>query len=258
MEQVAGYIVWAVVLFVGMIGLIEVGRRIGRRRMAKDPQGALTGFGAIEGAVFGLLGLLIAFTFYGAAARFDARRQLIIDETNAIGTAYLRLDLLPDADRSALQNVFREYVESRLDAYRKLPDVQAAKAVYAQSQELQQKIWQRAVNACRKSGNSPATIVLLPALTQMFDITTTRLMSSQIHPPLIVFILLGVLALVSALLGGYDMAQGKSRNWLHAIGFAVIMALTVYVIIDIEYPRLGLIRVDAFDQALVDLRKGMK
>ncbi len=90
-------------LFLGMLLLLEVGRRIGGRRMAKDPAGALAGIGAVEGAVFGLLGLLIAFTFSGAGTRFDTRRQLVVEETNAIGTAYLRLDLLPAALQPALR-----------------------------------------------------------------------------------------------------------------------------------------------------------
>src|SRR4051812_45493567 len=81
-------------IFASTLALLMMGRRIGIRRRAADPEGA-AGSGAIEGAVYGIMGLLLAFTFSGAAARFDMRRQLIVKETNAIGTAYLRLDLLP-------------------------------------------------------------------------------------------------------------------------------------------------------------------
>lgn len=81
----------------------------------------------MEGAVFALLGLLIAFTFSGAATRFDTRRQLIIEETSDIGTAYLRLDLLPVEAQPGLREKFREYVDARLEVYRKLPDIAAAK-----------------------------------------------------------------------------------------------------------------------------------
>jgi hypothetical protein len=82
-------------LFLGMLLLLETGRRLGVRRLASDPEGARAGTGTVEGAVFALLGLLVAFTFSGAASRFDQRRDLIVEETNDIGTAYLRLDLLP-------------------------------------------------------------------------------------------------------------------------------------------------------------------
>ena len=76
----------AVSMFLGMVLLLEVGRRIGARRLAKDPEGARVGLGALEAGVFGLLGLLIAFTFSGAASRFDARRQMVIQETNTVSS----------------------------------------------------------------------------------------------------------------------------------------------------------------------------
>src|SRR4249920_2368027 len=96
-------------LFLGMLLLQEVGRRIGVRRRAQDPEGAGIGLGTIETAVFALLGLLIAFTFSGAASRFDGRRQLVAQEANAIGTAYLRLDMLAPDARSALRQRFSQY-----------------------------------------------------------------------------------------------------------------------------------------------------
>ena len=95
MDHTVQATVFTLALFSSMLVLLEIGRRIGLRRMAQDSEGARAGVGAVEGAVFGLLGLLIAFTFSGAASRFDTRRQLIVEETNDIGTAYLRLDLLP-------------------------------------------------------------------------------------------------------------------------------------------------------------------
>jgi hypothetical protein len=83
-------------------------------------------------------------------------------------------------------------------------------------------------------------------------------MAAQLHPPMVVFAMLFGLALAGALLAGYGMAGGRARSWLHMVGFAAVLAGAVYVIIDLEYPRLGLIRVDAFDTALVELRNGMK
>jgi hypothetical protein len=186
------------------------------------------------------------------------RRQLIVEETNAIGTAYLRLDLLPAAAQPALRESFRRYVDTRLEVYRKLPDIAAAKEELAKATKLQGEIWRQAVAACRAQGCPPAaTMLLLPALNAMIDITTTRTMATQMHPPTIIFVMLFGLALASAMLAGYAMAGAKTRSWLHMLGFAVALAVSVYVILDLEFPRLGLIRVDPFDQALVDLRKSM-
>jgi hypothetical protein len=246
------------ILFLGMMLFLEVGRRIGIRQRAKDPEGAMEGLGAVDGAVFALLGLLIAFTFSGAASRFDTRRHLIIEETNDIGTAYLRLDLLPAGPRSSLQETFRQYVDARLEVYRKLPDIEAARQELARSTKLQGQIWEQAVAACREANYQPATMLLLPALNAMIDITTTRTWAAMLHPPAVIFVMLCGMALAGSLLAGYGMAGAKSRSWVHKIVFAATLAVVVYVIIDLEFPRLGAIRVDAFDQALVELRESMK
>ncbi|EGV15927.1 bestrophin-like domain [Thiocapsa marina] len=258
MSKIAMAALVALGLFVGVLILQEVGRRLGERHLARDPGGARAGTGVVEGAVFALVGLLIAFTFSGAASRFDHRRDLIVQETNAIGTAYLRLDLLPAEERSALQEDFRRYVDARLDAYRLLPDVQAAMAGLAAATALQNGIWTQVVSAGQQPDAAPDAIkLLLPALNDMIDITTTRTLAAQMHPPLGIYMMLIALALASALLAGYSMAGGRSRNWLHIIAFALVLAMTVYIIIDIEFPRLGMIRVDTFDHALVELRATM-
>ncbi|WP_295434621.1 DUF4239 domain-containing protein [uncultured Thiodictyon sp.] len=254
-------IAWLVALglFIGILILLEVGRRIGERRLRRDPDGARAGTGAVEGAIFGLVGLLIAFTFSGAASRFDDRRELIVQETNAIGTAYLRLDLLPEGARETMQERFRRYLDARIEGYRKLPDVEAARVVLTQANAMQGEIWTAVLAAAHREGASPDALkLLLPALNDMFDITTTRTNATAIHPPMIIYGMLVILTLASALMAGYGMAGSKGRPWLHIFGFAIVMALAVYIIIDIEYPRLGLIRVEGFDQALMNLRAGMK
>lgn len=246
-------------LFVGMLLFLEIGRRLGMRRMKEEPGTADEGVGAVDGAVFAVLGLLIAFTFSGATSRFDTRRQLVVEETNDIGTAYLRLDLLPAETQPALRNSFRRYLDARLEVYRNYPDMAAAKMWLGKANELQKEIWQQAVSASRASGASPAaSMLLLPALNAMIDITTTRTMTAQIHPPMVVFVMLFGLALAASLLAGYGMTGSKRRSRFHMLGFALIMAVAVYVILDMEYPRLGLIRLDAIDQALVELRDSMK
>jgi len=183
---------------------------------------------------------------------------LIVEEINDIGTAYLRLDLLPPSAQSALRESFRRYLDAWIEVYRKLPDIAAAKESLAKANELQSRIWREAVAATQAAGAPPAApILLLPALNAMIDITTTRTMATQMHPPTIVFVMFFGLALAASLLAGYGMTGSKVRSWFHMLGFALVMAIAVFVILDIEYPRLGLIRVDAFDQALIDLRESM-
>jgi hypothetical protein len=246
-------------LFAGMLAVAEIGRRIGVARYERDPGGAGRDGTAAEAAVFALLGLLIAFTFSGAASRFHDRRQLIAQESNAIGTAYLRLDLLPAEAQSEVRELFRRYVEVRATVYRAAPDEAETLSRLAAGESLQEEIWRTAVKASQQPGAAAhAAMLLLPALNDMIDITTTRAAATATHPPLEIFLLLGALSLVGALLVGQGASQAKDRPWFYPVMFAAILSTTVFVIIDVEYPRLGLIRVDAADQILLDLRKGMQ
>jgi hypothetical protein len=241
-----------------MLAFAEFGRRVGVAKLARDPDGLPKGAGAVEAAVFALLGLLLAFEFSGAASRFEARRHLITAETNAIGTAYLRIDMLAADAQPEMKELFRRYLDSRLDTHRNPADRAATQAGIARDAALQGEIWARAVAEVRRpDAPTQAAMLLLPALNEMIDITTTRLMATRNHPPLIIFLLLVGISLVSALLVGYDASVNKGRNWLHKFVFAVILSLTTYVIVDLEFPRVGLIRIDSADQALVELRESM-
>jgi len=256
MEPPIPPVLFSLVLFLGMLISLEVGRRLGIKRRAKEAEGERGNLGTIEGAVFALFGLLMAFTFSGAASRFNEKRLLIAEEANAIETAYLRLDLVPEA-KPKLQDLFREYLESRLKTYRILPDMKAARLEMANSKRVQEEIWAESVAATRLPGAHPAAAwVLLPALNNMIDITTTRTMALQLHPPRIIYGLLFSLGLICALLAGYRMA-GTYRSWLHIMGFAVLTVVIIYVMLDVEYPRAGLIRLETADQVLVDVQHAM-
>lgn len=245
-------------LFFGMLLFLEAGRRIGARRAASEGDGGAAGISALEGSLFALLGLIIAFTYSGALARFDTRRQLDVEEVNDIGTAYLRLDLLPAEAQPPLRHLFRQYVEGRLEVYRKLPDIEAATGELTRLTKLQGAIWSQALAASRKADTAATTMLLLPALNAMFDILNTQAMAARLHPPAIVFAMFYVLAFASALLAGYDMAYAKDRHWIHLLCYVTSIALAFFVVLDLEYPRLGFIRIDAFNQALADLLASMK
>ena len=233
---------------------MEIGYRIGRWHQKVGRGSTKDWVGIIDAPILALLGLLIGFTFFGAAERFDKRRDLIVEETNHIGTAYLRLDLLRPEDRDTLRTMFKQYLDSRIHTYALLPDVKAAMAEYDRSQELQSRIWTESIAAAQKTGTAYASIQLVPALNAMIDITTTRVAVTQFHPPRIVFVMLGALSLIAAMLAGYQMSTAARRSWFHVALFVITFTLAVYVILDLEYPRLGLIRVDAADALLKDLR----
>ena len=251
--------VFALVLFIGMLVLLEIGRRFGVRRRPKESEGERGGLGTVEGAVFALFGLMVAFTFSGAATRFNEKRMLVAEEVNCIETAYLRLHLLPHQAQPALQELFRRYLDSRLETYRRLPDMAAAEIEMAESKKIQEEIWTEAVAATRLADSHPSSgLLLLPALNNMIDISTTRTMALQLHPPRIVYALLLGLGFICSLLAGFRMSSGQHRSWLHILGFTVLTVIIVYVMLDVEYPRAGLIRLESADQLLVSLREHIK
>jgi hypothetical protein len=238
-----------------MLLLLETGRRIGKHSMVVDPAGSHQGLGPVEAAVFGLMGLIIALSFSGAALRFDNRRTLIIDEANAIGTAYLRVDLLPDSVQPLVRRYFRDYLDTRIELYRNISNQNKSAELEEKTAALQMKIWKASVNASRQPDNISTSMLLLPALNSMFDIYTTRTTIRQIHQPNIIFIVMIIMAWVCSIIAGFGMSIRKSRSWIHLLGFILVMLITIIVIIDLEYPRVGFIRIDALDVLLLDLRK---
>jgi hypothetical protein len=245
-------------LFGAMLVSFELGRRLGRGRRAKHPNEPLEGVGIIDGAILGLLGLSLAFTFSAASERLVLRRAQIVEEANAIGTAYLRIDVLPESDQPAIRDLFRRYLDARLEVFEKIPDIAASNAALAKSAALRREIWSRCVVATRNATHPGASILVLPALNQMFDITTTRTMAARTHAPTIVIVLLISLSLLGATLSGYAMSIQARRSPFHIIVFALAISATVYVVLDLEFPRVGLITLKSTDQAMVQLRDLMK
>jgi len=254
--NVGANIAFFVALFACLVISLEVGRRSGRKAFGSE-RAHPSGLGTVEAVTFGLLGLLLAFTFSGAATRLDTRRGQIVDEANAIGTAWLRIDVLPTDAQPKLRDAFRRYTDSRIAVYQTFSKsgLDAAQAEYARSTILQQEIWTQAVAACRDV--PPATIVFLPAVNSMFDIAATRLAATQMHPPGIVYVVLALISLVCGFLVGYEMGATEIASRSHMILLALVLSFTFYVILDFEYPRLGFIRIDNFDTLLVQVRASM-
>lgn len=255
MNNEVSAILFVLVLCVGMVACFYFGSHLGARESKKT--GGKVGLGAIEGAIFALLGLLIAFTFSGAASRFENRRHLIVEEANDIGTAYLRIDLLPAEAQPAIRELFRQYVDARLSVYRNVKDPKVARSELARSQQLQTEIWTQSVTAAKQSDTPSSTMLLLPALNSMFDITSVRMAATEDHPPIEVFAMLGLIALASSAMAGYQLVGTQRPSTRHIIGYVVILSISIYVILDLEFPRLGIIRVDRFDHYLVDVRNTM-
>jgi len=248
----------AAAFFVSSLFLLNYGRELGLRYL-KQETGNMAGLTTVEGAVFALIGLLLAFTISGALQRFDDRRQLVIQEANAASSAHDRLALFEGDVGRNLQDKLKQYVQARIDLYRMPHDYSLFKRTEFFSDEQQDKIltlknklWNAAVEACPQSNFRPACAQTLPALANLFEVARLRLGAAEKHPPQVVYVMLFGLGLGGSLLAGFGMAAARSRSWIHMLIFAATLTVTLYTLTDMEYPRLGLIRIENFDHFLAD------
>jgi hypothetical protein len=255
MEPVTSALVVSIVIFAGTLFSLEAGFRWGRHETGRNTL-AHEGIGAVEASAFGLLGLLLAFSFAGATSRLESKRELIVAEANAIGTAYRRLDLLPRDTQPSIRQQFQRLIDARISAYHRRFDPASADRDLEVVTEAQDRIWSLAVAATAAS--TDVARLVLPPINEMIDVGAARAVALQAHlPTLIVGLLVGG-AIASGLLAGYGMAKRRDRSWFHGLAYAALLALTVYTVLDLDHPRFGLINIDAAYQPLVDLRDAIK
>jgi hypothetical protein len=255
----------ALAMFFGSMALMELGRRIGSRRLAEEGTSAMTGLSAVEGAVFALMGLLLAFSLSGALQRFDERRTLVMHEANAISTAYDRLEILDEPARIELRSKLKQYLTERLRLYT-LPvgfsivdntsnyDVQELRKIA----DIRNGVWDGAVTACGKMPTTAPCTLILPALNEAFETARERSGANERHPPRIIPVMLFALGLGGSLLAGFGMGASRTRSVVHMATFAAALAVTLYIITDIEFPRQGLITVTYFDKFLEQVLDSMR
>jgi hypothetical protein len=247
------------IVLLGLLSLSVVcGRMYGRNQIKKHADKQLEVVIVAEGAVFTLLALLVAFAFSGAYDRFESRKMHIIEEANAVDTAYKRIGLLTPETQEGLRDNFRKYLDGHLQMYKNVANFKLLRHQIEDSLLLEDQIWNQALAACKVTNDSSATQLLLPAINSMFDAENTGIEITRIHPPAAIFELLIGLAILSGLLAGYSTADSKSRMSLHILSYITITAFTIFIIINLEFPRLGVIRVDAFDRILTTVRDHMQ
>ncbi|MNK18413.1 hypothetical protein D3C87_366200 [compost metagenome] len=242
----------ALVFFVLLLAAMQIGRWLGRGSDEKSGSGSAV----IEGSVFALLGLLVAFTFSGAAQRMADRRDLLVQEVNAIGTAWLRIDMLDAGHQPVLRAQFRRYVDERINYYRNVADLAHRDAIAAKVGDLQKEIWATSMRAARDSV-PPFAVSYAGAVNDMFDVASAQTVAQKVHPPIATYVFLGFLALVAACLVGLNLASAPRKTLLHQVVYAMVMTVALYIIIDFEFPRIGTIRIDQSDALLAAQREAM-
>ncbi len=225
------------------------GRRHGRRAADRGPQ-----IGTIQGALLGLLALLLGFSFAMAQSRYDARRALVVDEANAIGTAYLRAQLLPRPEAQEIADALRRYVDVRLMRLREHVDELTLREALEESERLHDYLWARAVKAAQQDPR-PSTSLFIASLNEVIDVHTERLAAFRQHVPESVLLLLYFVAAVAMAVTGYAAGLGDQRSLGPTVATAILIAIVIVVIMDLDRPRRGLITVS--QQSMMDLRDSL-
>ena len=253
---------FAILLAAGLFGsvllFLDLGWRLGVRQLAKYGEPSRAGVGKADAPVYALFGLLLGFTFSGAASRFNHRSELASQQVTAITAAWQRVDALPPEIQPPIRSGFQAYVDALIAMYQGEPSSAEALSEPAAVTRARDDLWTRAMAASLSGAGEKARMLLLPSVNEMFAVAETERLARRIHSPALIFVMLAISAFASAVFVGYALGSSPRRNWMYMLGSAATVGVAMYVIVELEYPRLGLLRSNAIDQALVELRATMK
>jgi len=205
-------------------------------------------------ATLGLLAFMLAFTFGMAGARFDARKQLVLDEANAIGTAYLRAQLLPPPHSTEIQALLREYVDIRVAGATQKEKLAVA---LARSQELHRLLWSQAVTLSQKSSNPMVVGLFIQSLNEVIDLHSKRITAGlRNRIPAIIWIVLYLLAIMAMIAMGYHSGLASPSRSIVVLILTMAFSAVIYLTIDLDNPREGLLHVS--QQAMFDLQQSFR
>ena len=242
-------------IIVLMLAFAEIGFRLGLRLHATNDAARKGQIGGIQGAVLGLLGLLLGFTFAMAVQRYDTRRGLVVQEANALGTTYLRASLLPDAHQAPVKDLLRRYVDLRLKYWPLVDDP----AKFAEGTRLvgdiQAELWKHATEAAKEAPND-ITATFIESLNETIDTDAERIAAMRAGIPGGVWLLLVMVAAFGCVTTSYGAGAEGARSKLGSVFLPLLIAVVIVLIFDISHPRVGLIQIG--QQPLVDLQQSIQ
>jgi hypothetical protein len=242
-SQPAIFLVSAVLL----LAASEAGRFIGMRASGRGGDDVST----LEGAILGLLALMIGFTFAMTLSRFEARRDAVLAEANAIGTTALRARLLPSPHNIEINKLLREYVKVRLDIRQRVASATELNAAIVRSSEIHEALWQQTKLVAGKDNSVVPTGLFIQALNELIDDHSKRLEAFRNRVPDIVFVALYGVALVACALVGYGNGLETHRVRLPFYTSALLIAAVILLIQDLDSPTAGFIKTS--QQPMIDV-----
>ena len=233
-----------ITMVLGMYGCLELGRSWGRKQLARKQSVGKEWIGIVDGPILAVYGLLLAFAFSGAMHRHDERKKIIVEEANTLARGYFQVDLMPSAEQPQLRALMKDYLRTRLNCYRLRSDLAAYQQETLHSYQIQDQLWKSVIKATNSNVDRRAALTLLPTLSELRSLTTSRKILTSFHPPMIIMLFLLTLSLVASFLLGYQISMLKKKSWPHIFLFLGFVAFTNYLIIDLEYPKVGWIQID--------------
>jgi hypothetical protein len=229
---------------------MESGYRLGKWRLLRNPDEKEQPVGAMVASILGLVALVLGFTFSLAASRFDARRMGVLEESNAIGTTYLRARLLPEPQRSEIHRLLREYVAVRIQGVEEGKTEQAL----ARSEELHELLWSQAAAAAEKDSSSIMTGVFIQSLNDVIDLHARRVMVGlRSRIPLVIWIALFGLAMLGMTSVGYQAALCATRRSPAMLALVLAFAVVLLLIADLDRGQEGMMRIS--QHSMLDLQE---
>jgi len=232
---------------------VEVGYRAGIVRGRRSEYERQAPIDAVVGPVMGLLAFMLAVIFSAAVSRYDTRKQFVLDEANAIATADLRAQLLPEPHRSELRALLREYVDVRVQGAR---DTTQLKQAVTRSEQLHALLWSRAASMGQEvpGGDRSAFLSTLVEVITLHKKRLNAAIHNRLHAP-IWFALFGLAVLAMAVLG-YRAGVSERRSLVAVVTMAFAFSTVILLVADLDRPGAGVIRVS--QQAMLDLQQELR
>lgn len=244
-------IVIQVIFFSLMVISTEFGFRLGRRVETRTSEKIKPQISTVEGALLAVLGLLLAFTMSMSVSRYEQRKQLVLEEANALGTACLRTQLVPEPQGSQILALLRQYITVRVEYGTSGNDLSRMTQLRSQGSQLQNQFWGQAAAYAHQDPNPVKAGLLLQALNQAIDLEAARWMAFHDHVPESVIYMIAIVAMLSALLVGFAFGVNGKRQVLSMCALSLAITIVLAVIVDLDRPRSGFIRVT--QQPMIDL-----
>ncbi len=235
-----------------LLAAVEVGYRTGALMRTRRGAVMAPDLSTIQTAMLALLGLLLAFTYSFVASRRDARKDALIEEANALGTAYLRTQFRPEPVGDQLGDLVRDYTRTRLVTIGSEEELRAA---LDNSQQVMDELWPTALKLVDGRTPTPLDALLFQSLNEVIDVHTRRVAAGYDRLPGIILAMLVAIAVMSLSMTGFSGGLAGQRASFFTIALAVMVAAVMLVIIDLDRSRSGFVRVS--QQPLINVLESM-